>query len=189
MGQGRAKTAVARAPSLKSTLQANYESPEGLRALKALFQELVSKLPQSCASIHLRSEPKCAVLDLVPANPNAAPISITVPLAEKQGVTLVAGKGSFFEIPPEGHRYTDLPFVEEVRSICIAVIAGTLSESVLLDGDEVLQGEGSIKLSQASAPTTVRWRQFYFRPFRKKDRKHFRYEPYCRGSDGTFSIR
>lgn len=164
---------------MRPSFEANFEPDGILKALKLLFQELVSKLPERCAATQVKSEPECAVLELVPANPNAAPISVTVPVDEKQGVTLTAGKGSVFEIPPEGHRYTDLPLTEEVRSICLAVIAGTLSESVLLDGDDVLQGTGSIKLPQASTLTEVRWRQIYFRPFRRKDRKHFRYQPYC----------
>ncbi len=163
---------------MKFIFELNYQSNEPLKNLEALFRELTVKLSEKSASVQTRFEPKCAVVELMPTNPNAAPITVIVPFSEEREVTLIAGKGSFFEIPLGGHRYTDLPLIEEVRSICLAVIAGTLQESVLLDGDEVLQGTGSIKLSQASAPTTVRWRQIYFRPFRKKEKKYFKYAPY-----------
>ena len=164
---------------MRSVLGVNYQSDWPLKTIEALLREVVAKLPENCASIHINLKQKSAILDLSPANPNAAPIRVIVPVNEEGELTLVAGRGTFFEIPQGGHRYTELPFVEEIKSICLAVIAGTLEECVLLDGDEVLRGVGSIKLPQASTRTTVRWRRIYFRPFHKKEKKHFTYEPYC----------
>jgi hypothetical protein len=149
-----------------------------LREVERLMQDLLAALPENSASMKTTEKEKSSVIELTPRNGKAAPISIVVPFDEKREVTLIAGKGSFFEIPPLGHRYTDFPFIEEVRSICLAVIAGTLSESVLFDGNEVLQGTGSIKLPQSPTPMTVRWRQLSFRPFRKKERSFLKYEPY-----------
>lgn len=162
---------------MKSIFATNRQE-NAIKDLEVLLRSLSAELPEGCASVLKMSQTDCAVLDMNPSNPHAAQIRIIIPVDVSRGVTLIAGKGSFFEIPFEGRRYTALPFLEEVQSICRAVIAGTLEESVLLDHDEVIQGTGSIKLPQASAVTTVKWGQIYFRPFRKKTKKEFRYEPY-----------
>lgn len=180
MGQRRTETSVALAYTVNSAAEQNHRSGQTLRTIEMLLRELVAALPEKIATIQVKHESRCSAVELVPANPNAASIDVLVPHnAEKVGVTLIAGRGSFFEVPIIGYRYTDLPFREEIRSICLAVITGGLEESVVLDGDEVLQGKGTIKLPQASTPTTVHWHQVYFRPFRKKQRKHFKYEPYA----------
>jgi hypothetical protein len=170
------------ASSVNNNLQTKEQSQRVSEQIMQLFKELVSALPPDSALISLRSEPGCVVLELSPTRRNAAQIAVTVPDNAATGVTLIAGRGSFFEIPLDGHRYTNLTFLDEIGALCDATIAGNLEESVLLDRGEVLQGTGTIKLAQASKPTTVRWRQIYFRPFRKKERKQFRYEPYFPGS-------
>jgi hypothetical protein len=143
--------------------------------IESLFRELLAKLPDGSASLHETLGHKLTFVKLVPAKPNSAPISVIVPTSPDEGVTLIAGKGSFFEIPSSGGRYTKFPLIEEVRSISSAVIAGKLEEWVLLDGDEVLEGKGIIELD---GPMTVRWRRLYFRPFRKTLTEHYRYEPW-----------
>src|SRR5215471_12499584 len=111
---------------MRHALEVNTGSGSVLRELEALLQNLLARLPQNCASMKTTRKEKCTLIELTPTNVNAAPISLIVPFEEKREVTLIAGKGSFFEIPLLGHRYTDLAFTEEVRTICLAVIAGTL---------------------------------------------------------------
>jgi hypothetical protein len=157
----------------------DHEKAPLRESVEAVFRELLADLPENAALIEKRSDSRSTVIELVPSNRNAAPICVIVPANEKEGVTLIAGKGSFFEIPKRGRRYTNLPLVEEVRSICSAVIGGKLEEWVVLDGTDVLQGKGILELDQ---PVTVRWRQVSFRPFRKKVRTHHRYEPWAASS-------
>jgi hypothetical protein len=146
--------------------------------VERLFHELRAALPENCASIQSSSDPRRALIELLPSGPNAAPLTVIVPSNEREGVTLVAGKGSFFEIPRGGRRYTELPLIEELRSICLAVIAGRLEEWVVLDGTEVLRGKGIIELPE---PMTVKWRRLSFRPMRKTIKMHNRYEPWVAG--------
>ncbi len=148
-----------------------------LENVRTLVGELISKLPEKSAVVQTKSQPRSTVLEILPTNSRAAPITIVVPdNAEEKGVTLIAGRGSFFEIPRNGGRYTNFTFLEELKSIIGAVFAGGLEEFVTLGGDEVLQGKGTIQLQ--GEPMTVRWGRLSFRPFRKKERKHFKYEPY-----------
>ena len=142
---------------------------------EALFRELLDALPEGCASIRRTSETRVVVLEMVPSRPSAAPISAIVPRDDRQGLTLVAGKGSYFEIPRDGHRYTDQPLFEEVKTICSAVIAGRLEEWVALDGADVVRGKGTIGLHRT---VTVRWRELSLRAFRHKLRNHCRYDPW-----------
>jgi hypothetical protein len=148
-----------------------------LENVRALVVELIATLPEKAAVVQTKSQPHSTVLEILPTNSRAAPVTIVVPdSAEVEGVTLIAGRGSFFEIPRNGGRYTDFTFLEELKSIIGAVFAGGLEESVTLEGDEVLRGKGTIQLH--GEPMTVRWRRLSLRPFRKKDKKHFKYEPY-----------
>jgi len=151
-----------------------------LESLTVLLRDLMARLPERCVTMELipEGDHRAAILKLLPANPNAASIRIIVPPnAKEKGITIVAGTGSFFEIPIEGGRYTSFSFPEEVRSICLAVIAGKLEESVTLQGDKVLRSRGTITLDGKSI--TVRWRQLTLRPFRRKEEKRLKYEPYC----------
>jgi hypothetical protein len=153
----------------------NYLHRPVLESLEAGLRELLRNMPETSAAISVRSQPEVSQIRVTPTNPRAAAITVIVPNNESEGVTLIAGKGSYFEIPPDGHRYTNLPLLDEVKSIASAVIAGGLQESVNMLGDEVVQGVGTINLPR---PMTVRWRQFLFRPFRKKEKREFSYEPY-----------
>jgi len=166
---------VALALAMNKRLKEDRENRALRESVEELFRELLDELPEECASIQRKSEGRSVLLELLPSRPNAASICVIVPADEHAGVTLIAGRGSFFEIPKSGRRYTGLPLIDEMRSICLAVIAGRLEEWVVLDGAEVLEGKGVIELPQ---PLTVRWRQLSFRPFRKKLRMHYRYEPW-----------
>ena len=153
----------------------NYLHRPILENLEAALRELLRTLPETAASISMRSQADVSQIRVTPINPRAAAITVIVPNNESEGVTLIAGKGSYFEIPPDGHRYTNLPLLDEVQSIACAVIGGGLRESVKMLGDEVVQGVGTINLPK---PMTVHWRQFLFRPFKRKESREFSYEPY-----------
>ena len=144
-------------------------------AVKVLFQELLKGLPQDCALPRCTGDDRSTMVELVPSRTGAASLSAIVPANESEGVTLIAGRGSFFEIPEGGRRYTNLPLIEEMKAICNAVIAGHLEEWVVLDGDEVLQGRGILQLER---PITVRWSHLSFRLFQRKRQTHHRYEPW-----------
>ena len=144
-----------------------------------LFRKLAAGLPDGCASVHVTVGTQAGIVQLLPRNSRAAPLRAIVSDNDKQ-VTLIAGRGSFFEIPNTGHRYTKLPLVEEVEAISLAVINGKLEESVVLDGEEVLFGKGTVVLLE---PITVRWRKMFFNPFRRSRSEKFNYESYCSSDD------
>ena len=155
----------------------DQEPRSTLEQVYLLFHALTSDLPARCASVHVAQHDESSSVRIVPSNPNAAPIAAIIPRDEQEGVTLVGGKGSFFEIPRGGRRYTKLPLIEEARAICSAIIAGKLEESVVLDGPEVLRGEGTIELPDGA--TTVRWRRLSLRSVKRREARNYRYEPYC----------
>jgi hypothetical protein len=142
--------------------------------IQALIGELVGKLPDGCAIARFKSNAFSRTFELVPTRSGGAPISLTIPLQDCEKVTLIAGRSTLFEIPVDGRWYTDFPLLDEVRTICMAVIQGQLEEWLILDGTEVVRGKGTIRLPR---PITVHWSQS-FRPFRKKTRAHFQYEPW-----------
>jgi len=129
------------------------------------------------AVIEESSGPDCTLFTVRPARPQAASLTVVVP-ADGKVITVIAGKGTVFEIPEEGGSYTGLAALEELEAICMAVMTNGLEESVVLDGDELLSGTGETRLPGASKLTRVRWRRLTFRPFSKKDRINVRYEPW-----------
>jgi hypothetical protein len=174
MGQGWSKATLAWAHPMRRPSERDSQL---LEDVKKLVVDLIATLQGKSATVQTDLHSGCTLLKIVPSDSHAAPIKIVVPTnADQKGVTLIAGRGSFFEIPRSGGRYTDAGFFDEIRTICEAVIAGGLEEFVTLHGDEVLQGKGRIELH--GEPTKVRWRRLAFWPFRKKERKHFKYGPY-----------
>lgn len=141
-----------------------------------VFRELLEALPDGCASIRRTTETHAVVLEVAPSEPSAAPISAIVPADEGRGITLIAGKGSYFEIPKDGHRYTDQPLFGELKAICSAVINGRLEEWVALDEGDIVRAKGTIGLDRA---VTVRWRELSLRAFRHKLKTHYRYKPWA----------
>ena len=166
-------------------VQENQDHWSVLKDIEVLFQDLLDGLPEKCAKMQVKAGTDSMIVDIMPSNTNAARLRAIVPKAHRDGVILVAGEGSFFEIPPAGHRYTNFPLVEEARSICLAVIAGKLEETVTYAGSELLRGTGKIHLPDAM---TVRWRRFTFKPFAKKKTKHILYMPYCTKTIATSHI-
>jgi hypothetical protein len=153
----------------------DHNEPLVLRQVKQLFSNMLAELPERSAVMQVEARNQVTVVDLLPTNPNAARLRAIVPKDPNEGVTLVAGRGSFFEIPAIGGRYTGQPLIQELEIICRAVISGKLEENVIFDGDELLQGKGKIQLPDTMI---VRWRRPVFRLFRKKEKKQFNYESY-----------
>ena len=156
----------------------------GIGTGREQYERTVYRRPSSCgadgscvqrASIRKIPGIRAFVLEMVPSRPNAAPVSAIVPADESEGVTLVAGKGSYFEIPREGRRYTSLPLFDEVKAICRAVIAGRFEEWVALDGDDVVRSKGVVDLNPA---VVVRWRQLSWRACGRKLKTHHAYDPW-----------
>jgi len=144
-------------------------------AVGKLFRELASGLPANTVVLEETSDSRSVMYTLTPTRANAAPLCAILPARGSDGVTLIGGRGSFFEIPSGGRRYTSRAFVEELRSICQAVIAGRLEEWVLLDGEDVLRGRGVLDLPP---PMTVRWGQLSFRLLGRTRKAHYRYAPW-----------
>lgn len=153
----------------------NEQGPSLLADVRAVFEDLLRTLPEGCASVRAEEGEGATTVLLQPSNPDAAPIAAIVP-GGGGGVTLVIGRGSFFEIPREGRRYTHLPLIEEVRAICTAAVRQGLEETVEFRGPELLKGTGTIRLAE---PVTVRWRRAFFNPFRARTRERVKYQPYC----------
>jgi hypothetical protein len=55
------------------------------------------------------------------------------------------GRGAVFEVPREGHRYTDLDFLDGIRALCVAANCGKLRETVLFKGDEVVGADAKVR--------------------------------------------
>jgi hypothetical protein len=144
--------------------------------VETVLAGIVADLPKGCARTEKTSQRDCWVIKLIPAKEGAAPISIIVPKPHAGMVTLIAGKGTFFEIPVGGHGYTSFDFPQEVQAICFAVVNRGLKESVTFLGDEVVAGTGTVDLSGL---VTVRWQQVILFPRKKRQTRTFAYEPYC----------
>jgi len=142
--------------------------------IRAALEDLVAGLPEGSASVRAEDGRDITTLRVDPSSPTAAPVSVIVPHLGG-GVTLQAGKGTIFEIPPAGRRYTGLPLLEELKSICSAVLGGGLEESVVFAGSEVVKAVGSVRLQR---PVTVRWRRAFVNPFKHRKEELLRYEPY-----------
>lgn len=165
MGKGWAKTAVALALAIESMLA----------KIQYVLDELIATMPQGCAEVTVKRDERASTIEIHPRHAAAAPICVIVPSGAKGDVTVIAGKGTFFEIPPEGRRYTALPLPEEVAALCSAVITGGLTENVVSADSEVIEGQGTIQMGD---PVTVRWKQLTLKHFTKKHKESLTYDPY-----------
>lgn len=150
--------------------------------IQELLSDILAGLPSGSVSLERAPGENSVVLRAVPSRAGAAPISIVVPKDESHGVVLIAGRGSFFEVPPRGRRYTNLPLGDEIRAICLATIAGRLEEWVVFAGAEVVRGKGVIEIP----PTiTVRWGQITSLFRRDKHKVHYQYQPWVVNQPGS----
>lgn len=144
-----------------------------------VLQELVDALPAGCVTLTTESKPDGDTsVRLVPRNSDAAPI-----MARGGGhfrYELVIGKGTLYEIMPEGN-YLNRSGVEELRAICTAVFAGSFQETVHTVGKTVTKTIGRLT-TEGKTFESKAWHAFY--PLIPKKKKLIKYGPYC---DGTSS--
>jgi hypothetical protein len=145
--------------------------------IRRLFQDLADALPPGAASLEIveGSRPgEGLTIALVPSSPTAAQIGVRVDNALE--VTLGFGKGSIYEVPAKGKRYTDSPCVEEVRLLCLAVINGLFTETIWLKGDEVVQARGEVRIGDKVVPHF--WREILTNPLQRRRKERIMYTPF-----------
>ena len=147
--------------------------------VRQLFQGFAEALPPDSATLTIVEDPRPGeglTLSLTPSSPTAAQISVRVD--NPYEVTLSFGKGSIYEVPTRGRRYTDAPFREEVRLLCSAVMGGRFTETIWLKGDEVVQTRGEVRIGDKVIPHF--WRQLFTNPFRRRRKKTISYTPFTK---------
>jgi hypothetical protein len=148
-----------------------------VRAVEEEMARLASSLPDGVAKLAIEPGDTALSKDLIlsPSNPAAAPIHIHVD-HESDVIWVTIGRGAVFEVPREGHRYSDLAYLDEVRAICFAAIRGEVEETVWFKGEDVVGGTAKAKIG--SRETGDSWRQLFTNPLRHRTKKSFTYEPY-----------
>jgi len=142
-----------------------------------LFQQLADGPAAGRASVKVSNFVDHDSVELLPSNPRAARIVAIIPKKERYPLTLAAGKGTIFEIPEMGGRYTETNSVlDEARILSQAVIGGRFSEKVKSNiKDEVVSSMGTVDLPP---PITVRWGKLTINPFQRTSVEDLHYEPY-----------
>ncbi len=145
--------------------------------LKRLFEQLSRGPASGRASVTTSSFADHDQLDLNPSNPRAARIRAIVPKNASRGLTLTIGKGTIFEIPEDGGRYTEhRSAFDEAATISKAVVAGRFRERVRINGENrVVSSKGTVDVPPA---VTARWRRLFVNPFGRTAVEHVQYEPY-----------
>jgi hypothetical protein len=141
----------------------------------AIFERLLDQLGASRADLAVQTFDDHRQLGLIPKNPLAAKILAIVPRDYPAKLTLWAGRGTCFEIPFDGSRYTDRPFLDEIKVICEAVISGRISEDVWFKGSRMSKSKGVVDIPPTA---TVRWRLLFTNPLKSATLNHFTYKPY-----------
>jgi len=152
-------------------------------AVEAMIRELASALPDGVAELSVQSDPSLGsggrMLVLSPSNSSAARIHVDV--SDELGfVSVSLGRGALFEVPVEGHRYSDLDSLDEVRALCLAAVRGHLVETVRFKGSEVVGASATARIGSAEVGDS--WHKVFVNPFRRGQKKTFTYEPYDRSS-------
>lgn len=145
--------------------------------MRRLFQAFADALPPDAASLTIVEDPRPGAgltISLTPSSPTAAQISVNI--ATEHEVTLSFGRGSIYEVPARGRRYTDTPFLEEVRLLSSAVMQGRFTETIWLKEDEVVQSRGEVTIGDK--PVAVFWRQLGSNPFRRRRKEMISYTPF-----------
>lgn len=180
--------------ALAHPMVVNETAMESLReGFLQLFRKLAADFGSGRASIAEETFSTSDEIELCPLNPRAARILVIVPKDEAPAlthvtgkrsifgiprgtVTLVIGKGTIFEIPKEGGRYTEHhSVIEEAEAICRAVLAGRFEERVKIKGDDVVFSRGTVDLPP---PVTARWGRIFRNPFRRASVCDLHYEAY-----------
>lgn len=116
------------------------------------------------------------LIELVPSNPDAAPISIMIGADE-----LNVSFGKFLQADLSARREDREEMLEEMIGYVRAVIRGDLKETVwAVRGDEAFKAKGAMTVNDV--PATIYWRSGFgfLRPTVKYER---RYAPYWSSND------
>jgi hypothetical protein len=148
-----------------------------VRAVEDELMRIVRSLPEGVATLSVGAGDTARRKDLIliPSNPAAARIHVQVD-EDLDVVGLTVGRGAVFEVPLEGHRYTDLPYLDEIRAICLAAIRGDVEETVWFKGGDVVGGAARARIGSREIGDS--WRQLFTNPLRRSTKKSFVYEPY-----------
>jgi hypothetical protein len=146
-------------------------------AVQALIERLLDSLPTGAAELAVEHDEGSGAryVTLTPSNRAAAPIHVDVS-NDSDVVTLTIGRGAIFEVPLNGHRYSGLPYLEEVRAICLAAIRGEVEETVWLKGDSIVGGSARAKIGSTTVGDS--WKKLFTNPLRRATKKSFSYRPY-----------
>jgi hypothetical protein len=146
-------------------------------SLVELFQNLAHDPGSGRAIVTTTSFADHDQVDLSPSNPRAARMRAILSKNTRHGVTLVIGKGTIFEIPENGGRYSEQPSaIDEARVISKAVIGGRFSEKVRTNSqNRVVSSKGTVDIPPLM---TARWRRLFVNPFQRTSVEFKHYEPY-----------
>jgi hypothetical protein len=154
-------------------------TPSLFEAVEQVLTSLARSLPAGAAALEVdqaaETTSRRTIFLLIPSNPSAARVHVDVE-EHSDVVAVTLGRGAVFEVPREGHRYTDLDFLDEIRALCVAAISGELRETVLFKGDEVVGADAKVKVG--SIETGDSWRKLT-NPLRRPVRRSYEYEPYA----------
>jgi hypothetical protein len=121
-------------------------------AVEEMVRGLARSLPDSAAELQVdrnaETTSRRTIFMLIPSKPSAAQVHLDI--EEHSDVVAVSvGRGAVFEVPREGHRYTDLDCVHEIRALCLAAIRGELRETVWFKGEEVVAADAKVRIGSA----------------------------------------
>ena len=142
----------------------------------SVFERLRKSMPPSSCTIEFGTTGSDAIAIVKPTNVKAAEIDARLKL--DFGVYLTLGKGTVFELPLKGKRYTNLPFFEELEAICKAVTLGKFEEGVSFVQDTVSSATGAVIIEGRKDMITDSWVKIGWNLFRKKRTVHLTYESY-----------
>jgi hypothetical protein len=147
---------------------------ESLPDVVDLFQTILAKLPPGSAQMETEHRKDGEVrVKLIPSNPLAA--KIVARGGGKMGYDLSVGSGTLFEIIPSRKITANRSAVEELRTICEAVIEGKFEETVYTVGEKTVKTVGKLTIDDKTTKTR-QWHSFY--PLVPKKKRVIKYAPY-----------
>lgn len=154
-------------------------APAHFASIEEILTGLVRSLPDGAAELEIdrtaETTSRRTIFLIRPSKPSAARIHVDVE-EHSDIVAITLGRGAVFEVPLEGHRYTDLDFLDEIRALCVAAIRGDFRETVLFKNDRIVGANARVGVG--SVETGDSWRRLT-NPFRRPVRRSYEYEAYA----------
>jgi hypothetical protein len=126
---------------------------------QALQKTLQSALAERNGELNLveSNDPETRTLKITSHNPNAAPVDIV--LDQEFGAYVNVGKGSIFEVPFGGKRYTSEDFIGEITNLVGGIVNSGFQETVLIVKGRIVGASGIIKRGgQLQQDVSESWR-------------------------------